>query len=247
MKTLTASEQAIAFFLPILEVVTNKKLPNNDALKHVALYYPELNSLSIKEHSNSMLARKVLSHFSDLETPNNLGYYSFDLTDLKKMADGKLRDGRDATQEQIELAKEIFRRPGLVEAFDKNKDGWTSGAANWNDVAVIAEDFESLSDVYLSHQTNVHFYELSSTPDDKIISLKDLREAAGEQPSSRHFSSKAQAVAQALLNRPELLRKLLGTNKQDAVINWDRLHKILIGGSELPHRPASPAPQERLP
>lgn len=224
---------------------------DHDNLDYMINKYRETTSL--ESYSDKVLAKKLLSTLDELKISTTFPYDGFTLVDLKNMAAGKLHDGRDATQEQMKLAKEILNRPKLLEALDKDIDGWTGGELNWNDVALVAEDFESLNDNYLLFQLGIYYEELAAKPDTDELSFSELKEAAGELPSTRKFSSKATAVAQALLKRPDLLHKLdTGPNnkgeagKQDEKIEGGAVDQVRLTSSRLPRRPTGPAQKGRL-
>lgn len=154
-----------------------------------------------ESYTHSMLAEKLLAHFIDLEVPSAKTSNSFRLDELKSMARGKLHDGRDATQEQVELAKQVINRPELV----KSLFGSHSGNVTWDQVALIAGDFKSLSDAALLDQARIYFREFAKGPKDHYVNFNELREAARQTRSTRHFSYNATKVAQELLKRPDLL------------------------------------------
>lgn len=167
---------------------------------------------SFKLTSNTQLAKSLMVHFNDFENSPESNRIS--IKSLEKIAAGKLPDGRDATPEQMELAKEILSRPELTQSLDRDLEGKEDGNLHWNDIAVLAEDFESLSDRYLVNQTKVYFHELTTGVDDTYVNFTELKEAAGEQTSTRTFSPQASAVARALLKRPILLDEL------DRGVDW---------------------------
>lgn len=192
-----------------------------------------------------MLAKELLDHFRDLEGPDGKARNSFRLTDLKKMAAGKLHDGRDAKQEQIELAKEVISRPDLMTSLFSHIRGEPYGEATWNNVAIIAEDFKSLSDRSLLGQVRVYFREFAEGANDEYVNFNELREAAREIRSTRDFSYNATAVARELLNRPSLLRQLditrgafLHSTKPDDRFNLSNITYARMEASYSPHRPA---------
>ncbi|RDS92015.1 hypothetical protein DL347_07275 [Pseudomonas fluorescens] len=192
-----------------------------------------------------MLAKELLHHFRDLEGPDGKARNSFRLTDLKKMAAGKLHDGRDAKQEQIELAKEVISRPDLMTSLFPQTPGVHYGEATWNNVAIIAEDFKSLSDGSLLGQVRVYFREFAEGANDEYVNFNELREAAREIRSTRDFSYNATAVAKELLNRPYLLRQLdiipgafLHTTKPDDRFSLSNITYARMAASYSPRRPA---------
>lgn len=254
MTNLINSTHIAGHTLLILNNNADMKLPQSPQPALVLINDATSYKPSLKNYSNTMLSKELLSTLDELGTDKTFPYNSFTFTDLKNMAAGKLHDGRDATQEQINLAKELLNRPKLLEALDKNIDGWTNNALNWNDVALAAEDFESLNDEHLLHQTYIYFGELAAAPNIHFLSFSELKEAAGELPSARQFSSKATAVARALLNRPDLLHKLdIGLNnqgeagKQDEGFDRETVDQVLHNSSRLPRRPTGSAQKGHLP
>ncbi|WP_226478640.1 hypothetical protein [Pseudomonas sp. MWU16-30323] len=164
------------------------------------------NAPSSKTHTPQELAVKLLANHSAFENPNYPDRISNAY--LKVIATGKLVDGRDATPEQVELAKELLNNPETFDAIDGIGSGYKDGTLSWNDMAVAAGQFDSISDRSLLVQTRVYFREFAAGANDQYVNFNELREAAGEIPSTRTFSTPAKAVAKELLNRPELLRKL---------------------------------------
>lgn len=191
-------------------------------------------------YTKSMLAKKLLEHFTDLEVPATKTPNSFHLNELKSMAKGKLNDGRDATQEQIALAKQVISNPELIKSlFDSN-----SGSVTWDIVALIAEDFKSLSDAALLKQVKVYFGEYTEGPDDHYVDFNELREAARQIRSTRDFSYNATKVAEELLDRPDVLQDLdtmpvsiSGLTKPDNRFSFGSIFYSADWASRLPRRP----------
>ncbi|WP_235437122.1 hypothetical protein [Pseudomonas trivialis] len=70
-----------------------------------------------------------------------------------------------------------------------------------------------IHDKYLLENIKKHFQEYAAGNNDSYVNFNELKEAAGERPTIRSFSTQARLFAKELLNRPELLRKLdIGIN-----------------------------------
>lgn len=232
--------------IPLVTIETTGNVLPKEASLTLAPTQDTPSDITYLEHySNPMLAKKLLAHFSDLQAPDVKIPDSFRLTDLKKMAKGKLHDGRDATPEQIELAKEVISRPALMKSLDTFIQGSPGGHATWNNVSLMAEDFKSLSDESLLNQAKVYFREFAAGANDEYVNFNELREAARETRSTRDFSYNATAVAQELLSRPELLSNLdISPNgfgelsKRDNRFSLSNIAYARLLVSKSPHRPA---------
>lgn len=68
-------------------------------------------------------------------------------------------------------------------------------------------DFQLLGDI------KKHFREYATGANDEYVNFNELKEAAGQRPTTRTFSPEATAAAKELLDRPTILRQLdIGIN-----------------------------------
>ncbi|MGY2377544.1 hypothetical protein ACW9IB_23855 [Pseudomonas sp. SDO524_S393] len=66
----------------------------------------------------------------------------------------------------------------------------------------------SYSDRQLLQEVKKHFDEYATGRGDEYVNFNELKEAAGQVPTTRTFSPEASAIAEEILKRPRLLNQL---------------------------------------
>lgn len=155
---------------------------------------------------------RLLAHFAALEDPSSPG----NITDRSLnyvVSTGHRLDGSPATQEDIAIARELLdNRPKDFRRYDE-ADGVLDGKISRSSIAAEMDrsEFSTMPEVDLLKIIKEHFSELRGR--DGYASVNDLKEAAGEIPSTRTFTPEARQAATELLARLTLLEQLdVGTN-----------------------------------
>ncbi|AZE54858.1 hypothetical protein C4K03_2703 [Pseudomonas synxantha] len=161
--------------------------------------------------SNEDLANKVLARFGALEDPNTPGF----ITDksLSSIASGYHLDGRRATQDEMDLAREMQSRGGLFKQLDQGKTGTLDGRFSRDDLGEVSNEFRNMSDHDLLQNLKENFGQISQGDYNGYVNFDEVKKAAGVMPSDTTYSPQVRALAQELLKRQPLLNELdIGTN-----------------------------------
>ncbi|OWQ42357.1 hypothetical protein CDH05_05915 [Pseudomonas lactis] len=161
--------------------------------------------------SNEDFANKVLARFGALEDPNTPGF----ITDksLRSIASGYHLDGRRATQDEMDLVREMQSRGGLFKQLDQGKTGTLDGRFSREDLGEVSNEFRTMSDHDLLQNLKESFGEISQGTYNGYVNFDEVRKAAGVMPSDATYSPRVRALAQELLKRQPLLNELdIGTN-----------------------------------
>lgn len=198
-------------------------------------------SPAYKNMTNSELADHLLTFNKALDAYGNTHFNSAALSQLAK---GTQNDGRPASPAQKELARELLTRHDLLSELDLYPNGGVEdGKINWDAVAVKANKQAHLSDRGLMREALKYHAEFDSTGNG-YVNVNELEQAAGRIPSHRQFSEAAKGVAQALLERPALLKQLdIGVNflglagKEDNRYDITNLNHLINNSSDAPKPP----------
>ncbi|WP_206425747.1 hypothetical protein [Pseudomonas synxantha] len=150
------------------------------------------------------LVRKAQAHFEALRDPRITGSITRD--SLQRAADGQPLYGVPPTQEQIEIAQEILKRRDFFIQLDATSG--VDGLISRDDLATESGDYQYLSDRALIKLVGKNFNEFGGG--DEFVNFNELREAAGEIPSTKNYTPQARGVAKELLqpHREDLLNRL---------------------------------------
>ncbi|WP_248751642.1 hypothetical protein [Pseudomonas sp. MWU15-20650] len=126
---------------------------------------------------------------------------------LKKMADRQLT-GNPTTDNQIRLARELLRRPGLIQALDRNgHTGAVDGRLTKGDIGSfifssnplkLKDDKEIVQDVLN------HFYGLADGFWKRDIKLSRFKELASETLTGNPYTDHLIQLSREIMARPEL-------------------------------------------
>ncbi len=165
------------------------------------LRMPDAESKSYTHLSKEDFSNQVLSHFSSLEDPNTPGA----ITDrsLNAVASGYRLDGTPATQDEINIAKELLARGSLFKELDEGKTGTLDGSFTRDDLGNTSNRFKGMSDEELLKTIKANFVEYGDGDD--YVNFKELKQAAGLLPSDKTYSPEARQAAAELLKRKQLL------------------------------------------
>lgn len=100
----------------------------------------------------------------------------------------------------------------------------------------------SYNNKHLLQEVKKHFNEYAAGAGDKYVNFNELKEAAGQRPTTRTFSTQASEVAKELLNRSRLLNELDtgvgftwdGRGLKDERFDHDNLDSLI---NRLPNKP----------
>ena len=155
--------------------------------------------------TNKELVGQLLTHSKAIDLYKE---DRFSTHTLKQLSQGTQANGTDATPEQKDLAKELMKRPELLDYLDLSPNGGVEdGQITWDAVAAMAGEPSRLSDRGLLMEAKRYHQEFDSTGNG-YVNFKELKEAAGLLPSDRTFSEGARQTARELLKRPSLLKTL---------------------------------------
>lgn len=161
--------------------------------------------------SNEDFANKVLTRFGALEDPNTPGF----ITDnsLGSIASGYHLDGRPATQDEMDLSREMQNRGGLFKQLDQGKTGTLDGRFSREDLGDASNTFRTMSDHDLLQNLKENFGQISQGTYNGYVNFDEVRKAAGVMASDATYSPQVRELAQELLKRQPLLNELdIGTN-----------------------------------
>ncbi|WP_181077067.1 MULTISPECIES: hypothetical protein [Pseudomonas] len=155
--------------------------------------------------SNEALSNKVLARFSALEDPDAPGF----ITDksLSSVAGGFHLDGRPATRDEVDIAREVQNRGDLFKSLDRGQSGSVDGRFSRDDLVYLSDNDKGMSDYDLLKGIKDNFRQYTAGANDRFINVSELEEAAGKRPSTRTFTPEARQLAAELLRRPGLLRE----------------------------------------
>ena len=162
---------------------------------------PDAENNAYSHLSNEDFSNRVLTRFSSLEDPNKPG----EITDrsLNAVAAGRRPDGMPATQDEMNVARELLDRGDLFRKYDEGKTGELDGGFTRQDLANTSNRFESMSNSELLETIKKHFVEYGDG--DNYVNFKELKQAAGLVPSDKTYTPQARQAATELLQRKELL------------------------------------------
>jgi hypothetical protein len=172
-------------------------------------------------NSDAQLADYALAAFSSLADKD--GAITHD--SLTSVASGERSDGKPASKAEINLANALLEKGTFFNQLDKG-DGTLDGRITREALDKVSNPHDYMSELQLVE----NFDNLFSTflrPDEKFVSTDDIREAAGERPTTRVFSDEAKALAKELLKHPDLIRRMDSAATDDGKVDG------LIGTSDL--------------
>ncbi len=145
-------------------------------------------------------SNKILSHFSSLEDPNQPGA----ITDrsLNAVAAGRRLDGQPATQDEMDIAKELLSRGGLFKELDQGKTGKLDGSFTRDDLGYVSENAVEMSQLEILQNIKKHFSAYGDGDD--YVNLNEMKEAAGLVPSEKTFTPEQRITAIKFLQDKEL-------------------------------------------
>ena len=145
-------------------------------------------------------SNKILSHFSSLEDPNQPGA----ITDrsLNAVAAGRRLDGQPATQDEMDIAKELLSRGGLFKELDQGKTGKLDGSFTRDHLGYVSENAVEMSQLEILQNIKKHFSAYGDGDD--YVNLNEMKEAAGLVPSEKTFTPEQRITAIKFLQDKEL-------------------------------------------
>ncbi|WP_181285945.1 hypothetical protein [Pseudomonas orientalis] len=183
--------------------------------------------------SDEDFSTKVLPYFGVLEDPATPGYISDN--SLRSVASGFRPDGSRATLEEQEIAENFMSRGGFFKKLDRGSSGKLDGLISRSDLGGFATDYSGSTDHDVLKGIKKYFHEYTAGKDDAYVNFNELREAAGEIPSTRTFSDEAREYAKEFLKRVDLADKTdvgvscwgLFNGKRDERFDMDNLDYML--------------------
>lgn len=223
-------EQAMGWQPPSYEqAMTQQPHYNNGPLQEVTT----TNNNRYAYDSDEDFSTKVLPYFGVLEDPATPGYISDN--SLRSVASGFRPDGSRATLEEQEIAENFMSRGGFFKKLDRGSSGKLDGLISRSDLGGFATDYSGSTDHDVLKGIKKYFHEYTAGKDDAYVNFNELRETAGEIPSTRTFSDEAREYAKEFLKRVDLADKTdvgvscwgLFNGKRDERFDMDNLEYML--------------------
>ena len=152
------------------------------------------------KQSNEQLAQALLDNYAAFK--GRWPSRSVTRQSLQKMADQPLT-GNPEKDAMIRLAKEVLRRPALVQAFDRNGDGLFS-KKEIRSVVRSDNPLKLYDDKQLVQEMLNHFDALKGSYFNRTIKLSDLSTRASQPLTGNLFNDHLIQLSRAVLARPDL-------------------------------------------
>lgn len=161
---------------------------------------PTLPAPYYSKQSNEQLAQALLDNYGAFK--GRWPSRSVTRQSLQKMADQPLT-GNPERDAMIRLAKEVLRRPALMQAFDRNGDGRLSKSEIRN---VVRSDnpLKLYDDKQLVQEMLNHFDALKGSYFNRTIKLSDLSTRASQPLTGNLFNDHLIQLSRAVLDRSDL-------------------------------------------
>ncbi|WP_206426489.1 hypothetical protein [Pseudomonas orientalis] len=206
-------EQAMGWQPPSYEQAMGRQPPPHEQAMAQQPYY---NSGSLQEvtttnnnryayDSDEDFSTKLLPYFGVLEDPATPGYISDN--SLRSVASGFRPDGSRATLEEQEIAENFMSRGDFFKKLDRGSSGQLDGLISRTDLSRFATAYSGSTDHDVLEGIKKYFHEYTAGKDDAYVNFNELREAAGEVPSTRTFPDEAREYAKEFLKRVDLADK----------------------------------------
>ncbi|AZE94334.1 hypothetical protein C4J96_2216 [Pseudomonas orientalis] len=234
-------EQAMGWQPPSYEQAMGRQPPSYEEAKVQQPYYNNgplqevttTNNNPYAYDSDEDFSTKVLPYFGVLEDPATPGYISDN--SLRSVASGFRPDGSRATLEEQEIAENFRSRGGFFKKLDRGSSGQLDGLISRTDLSRFATDYSGSTDHDVLKGIKKYFHEYTAGKDDAYVNFNELREAAGEIPSTRTFPDDAREYAKEFLKRVDLADKTdvgvscwgLFNGKRDERFDMDNLDYML--------------------
>ena len=159
--------------------------------------------------SREQLAQQLLDNFDAFKDRGNAGYVS--VNSIREMA--KKGWSHDPVMNQnIRLAKELLRRPELVDAIDRHRStAALDGLINRQKLGMVISDtnfFKYNSDKQLAQEMLEHFDALKGRGWGRDLKLSDLRALAGQSLTGDSPKSHLIQLAREILRRGDVLKTM---------------------------------------
>lgn len=182
---------------------------------------PALPDPHYAKQSNEQLAQALLDNYEAFKGRWSSG--SVTPQSLQKMADRPLT-GDPSIDANIQLAKELLRRPALMQALDRNdRSGALDGRLSKNDIRSVVRSDNPLKlhdDKQLVQEMLKHFDALKGNCFSRTIKLKDLRTLASQPLTGNPFNDHLIQLSREIMARSVL------TSLMDNKSWWQRDGKI---------------------
>ncbi|WP_411379646.1 type III secretion effector protein [Pseudomonas sp. MPB26] len=179
------------------------------------------------QKNNEQLAQQLLANFAAFKDSNNPGSVSVD--SLHAMANRGL-SGNAAMDNNIKLARELLRRPELIDAIDRHPTtGALDGLIDRKKLSTIINGdnyFKYSSDKQLAQEMLEHFKELKGNKWGSNLRIADLKKLAGSSLTGDSSRDHLIQLAQEVLKRSDLVSKLdtFAGADNDGRISWKALY-----------------------
>lgn len=159
--------------------------------------------------SNEQLAQQLLGNFHAFRDPKQPGYVSID--SIHAMAN-KGWSSNPAINENIRLAKELLRRPELLDAIDRHSTtGALDGLIDRQKLGMIIggnNPFKYNNDKQLAQEMLDHFDALKGRHSGPDLRIKDLKKLAAKPLTGDVSKDHLIQLAQEILKRSDVLTEM---------------------------------------
>ena len=166
--------------------------------------------------NNEQLAQQLLDNFRAFRDPKNPGYVSAD--SIHEMANKKWTSD-PVMNENIRLAREMLRRPELMNAIDRHSStGALDGLIDRENLRLVINGgnyFKYHSDKDVVQELLEHFKELRGSQWDLSLQVNDLKQLAASPLTGDSEKDHLIQLAQEMLKRSDLVTKLDDLASQD--------------------------------
>ncbi|WP_172979531.1 type III secretion effector protein [Pseudomonas kitaguniensis] len=178
--------------------------------------------------NNEELAKQLLQNFNAFRDPKNPRYVSVD--SIHAMA-SKRPSGDAVMNQNIRLAKELLRRPDLVDAIDRDPTtGALDGLIDKQKLSIILEGdnaFKYTSDKQLADEMLEHFDALKGQFG-RELRFKSLQRLAAQPLTGDADKDHLTHLSREVLTRSDLLDQMddLASRKDDGRISLEALYRL---------------------
>lgn len=181
------------------------------------------------KQSNEQLAQRLLDNFDAFKDPKSPDYITTQA--LEAMASRALT-GNPSVDQNIRLARELLKRPELVQALDRNSGtGATDGLISRETLTRTLKSqspFKYQDDKQLAGEMLKHFDELKGGFWSRTINIDDLKDLASRKLTGDPAKDHLIWLAREITQRSDALMKMdnTGSRDDDGLISKKALRKL---------------------
>jgi hypothetical protein len=181
------------------------------------------------QKSNDQLAQSLLENFKAFTgSPHSMSLSSSSIRDMAQKSLG----WNPAMNQNIRLARELMRRPDLMDALDRNPGtGALDGQIDKQQLGQIIGDanpYKYKNDKQIAQEMLIHFNQLKERFGGREININDLKTLASRPLTGNPAIDHLIQLGQAAVARSYLMTKMdnLFSNQGDGLISRNALRKL---------------------